>query len=317
VVLPLLRDPDDWRRQIAAQVLAQYGYEHGRPFGTVVMPELARAARIESDDETRAIIVCAIGDAEDSAWVPELLHYVRDPYAPVRQGVAASLPGMFSGDDPDPPAIEALITLTSDVDSDVRDWATFSLGNQGDQDSAAIREALAARLDDEDRDTRFEAVLGLSRRGDPRALEPVLRTFTDPDAAVFLLDLAAAAALADPLLIPALVQLRASWDDDDDDEYTVALIKAIDRCQPESHRLAAAIEAQLSTDVNRGLSGTGWAVKLTGDYPRTVRTITRPDGSIEPRYGSWMLWEYQSPTQFDLVAETANWIAHIRSIAAS
>jgi HEAT repeat protein len=316
LVLPLLRDPDEWHRQIAAQVLGQYGYEQGRPFGERVMPELVRAARVEPDDETRAIIVDAIGDAEDSAWVPELLRYVRDPYAPVRQSVAASLPRMLSGEEMNASAVEALIVLTADADSDVRDWATFSLGNQSDQDSPAIREAFAARLEDEDRETRFEAVLGLSRRGDPRALEPVLRTFTDPDAAVFLLDLAAAAALADPLLLPALLQLRASWDDDED-EYTVALINAIDRCRPETQRLAAVIEAQLTTDVNRGLSGTGWAVNLTGEYPRTVRTIIRPDGSFEPRYGPCMIWEYQSPAEFVVAENTTNWIAHIRSIAAA
>jgi HEAT repeat protein len=236
LVLPLLRDPDEWHRQIAAQVLGQYGYEQGRPFGEWVMPELVRAARVEPDDETRAIIVDAIGDAEDSAWVPELLRYVRDSYAPVRQSVAASLPRMLSGEEMNASAIEALIVLTADADSDVRDWATFSLGNQSDQDSAAIREALAARLEDDGGDTRFEAVLGLSRRGDPRAIEPIRRRLAGPTDDVFLLDLAAAAELADPLLLPELLRLQLEWDGDAD-EHTVAVNYAIDRCRrPSSSR---------------------------------------------------------------------------------
>lgn len=64
--------------------------------------------------------------------------------------------------------IEALITLTSDENSDVRDWACFGLG-QMDAASPGARDALAARLTDPDDDTRCEAVLALAKTGDSRA----------------------------------------------------------------------------------------------------------------------------------------------------
>ena len=72
-------------------------------------------------------------------------------------------------------AIEALLKLMADRDPDVRNWATFGLGQQSEADSAKIREALAARLEDDDSDVRYEAICGLGRRGDGRAI-PFLKT---------------------------------------------------------------------------------------------------------------------------------------------
>ncbi|OYV95779.1 MAG: hypothetical protein B7Z73_01935 [Planctomycetia bacterium 21-64-5] len=72
-------------------------------------------------------------------------------------------------------AIECLIRLSRDSDSDVRDWATFGLGSQCDLDTPQIRDALAARLDDTDDDTRHEAIVGLARRQDRRAIAAVGR----------------------------------------------------------------------------------------------------------------------------------------------
>ena len=66
-----------------------------------------------------------------------------------------------------------LMSLTTDNDEDVRDWATFGLGVLGDQDSPAIREALYNRLSDANEDVREEAMVGLGKRHDARVL-PVL-----------------------------------------------------------------------------------------------------------------------------------------------
>ena len=69
------------------------------------------------------------------------------------------------GDD----VLAALIELSADASSGVRDWATFALGTLAREDSEALRDALAARLDDPDEETRLEAVHGLAVRGDHRA----------------------------------------------------------------------------------------------------------------------------------------------------
>ena len=76
-------------------------------------------------------------------------------------------------------AVDALIRLSRDEHSEVRDWATFALGMLAAQDTEELREALAARLDDPDAETRLEAVHGLALRGDARAVEPALELLAE------------------------------------------------------------------------------------------------------------------------------------------
>ena len=71
-------------------------------------------------------------------------------------------------------SVATLSTLSEDADDDVRDWATFGLGVQGDVDSLPVREALSWRLSDSDSDAREEALVGLARRHDARILAVLL-----------------------------------------------------------------------------------------------------------------------------------------------
>jgi HEAT repeat protein len=130
-----------------------------------------------------------------------------------RHSVAFAIRGA-AGDPPSPHAIEALIALSADLDGETRDWATFGLGSQlEDEDTEAIRDALAARLDDPDGDTSGEALLGLAGRRDPRAL-PVLLARLDDDPGNLIVE--AAAALGAPEALPALQRLkREGWQLDD------------------------------------------------------------------------------------------------------
>jgi HEAT repeat protein len=313
--LPALADPSPGRRQAAAWVLGQLGYEQGRPFADQVMPALAAAARSEQDDDTRQGLVAALGHADDPVWVPELLSYVEDGYPAVRQSVAGALPIMFAGDDMSADAVEALITLTRDSDPEVRDWATFSLGNQGRADSDAIRDALAARLDDDEGDTRFEAAVGLARRGDPRALAAIAGRLEDESATIYLLDLDAAAELADPVLLPGLERLRIKWTGDDD-AHAVAVSYAIARCEPATHDLAKRVEPQFVDAVNRALIDVGWTITSSGEYPLTILTVRRPDGSLADNHDATLLWDGVSPTDFNLVQEVASWVDAIQGMAA-
>nr|WP_078462352.1 HEAT repeat domain-containing protein [Sphingomonas sp. NIC1] len=70
----------------------------------------------------------------------------------------------------------------TDRDPEVRNWATFGIGQQSDADSDAIRHALKNQLCDADPDVRYEAIIGLGRRRDRRALG-FLKTMLhdDPD----------------------------------------------------------------------------------------------------------------------------------------
>jgi hypothetical protein len=260
--------------------------------------------------------VAAIGHADDPAWVDELLRYGSDEHPPVRQTVAGALPIMFAGNEMSADAIAALIALTGDTDPDVRDWATFSLGNQGRADGIAIRDALAARLDDEEGDTRFEAAVGLARRGDPRALAAIAGRLEDETATIYLMDLAAAAELADPILLPALNRLRIEWAADED-PHTVAVAYAIDRCEPRTHNLAKIQEAEFTKDVNRALLDSGWTIASIGKYPLTALTVRRPDGGLGPSHDYTFLWDGASPTDFNVAQEVASWVEAIREMAAT
>jgi HEAT repeat protein len=101
--------------------------------------------------------------------VTTLLRLASHPEARVREAVAISL----AGHEAEAP-LAALIALSRDEASEVRDWATFALGSLQPQDTPELRDALAERIGDEDPQTRLEAVHGLAIRGDRRAVEPAL-----------------------------------------------------------------------------------------------------------------------------------------------
>lgn len=72
-------------------------------------------------------------------------------------------------------AIKTLIELSNDGDSDIRNWATFGIGTQLDNDSEEIRIALWNRVSDKDQITRLEAISGLTKRKDKK-IKDVLKT---------------------------------------------------------------------------------------------------------------------------------------------
>jgi HEAT repeat protein len=195
-------------RIVALDVLAQIGYPASRPFLEETLPVLIDATD-EGDADVVAAAVNALGQLWDPRALPAILRQAGHPSANVRHSVAIAIPGAAGGP-PSPDAVEALISLSADSDGETRDWATFGLGSQlEDQDSDAIRDALAARLDDPDGDTAGEALLGLALRHDPRAL-PVLLARLDDDPGNLIVE--AAAALGAPEALPALQRLkREGW----------------------------------------------------------------------------------------------------------
>jgi len=217
--LPKLTSTRPGDRVMASVVLGQHGCPQGRPYGDRVAPALAAAARIEHDDEVRAYLVGALGHAEDPAWAFELASYANDPYPPVREAVAASLPIMFRGEEPDDAALAVLITLSADPDPQVRDWATMGLGSQCTRDEDALRNALRARLDDSDEDgtaTSGEAALGLALRHDSYVFDYLDRWLAASVDKIGNLIVEAAGELGDQRLLPRLLELRdAGWQADD------------------------------------------------------------------------------------------------------
>jgi hypothetical protein len=125
--------------------------------------------------------------------------------------------------------VACLIALSADREVHVRDWATFGLAVQIDTDTPALRAALCARLDDPDGNTAGEAMVGLARRKDAQVVAPLLKFMQTGH--VGSLPLEAAAALADPVLLPTLQQIQTQWSGKQDWLYQL-LEEAIAACTP-------------------------------------------------------------------------------------
>jgi hypothetical protein len=165
-VEPLARNADPRIRALVPDVL-RYLAGPDLPLGFQTVALFKNMLVTESAPEVIASIGCAFVDlSKFEARVDLMLPFSTHPDACVRSAVVHALLASTR-----PEAIDALIRLSSDVDENVRDWATFGLGSQlDDVDTVAIRDALAARLDDAHEDTRYEALVGLALRKDARAI---------------------------------------------------------------------------------------------------------------------------------------------------
>ena len=85
-------------------------------------------------------------------------------------------------------AIETLIELSNDKDSDIRNWATFGLGTQLENDTEDIRNALWNRINDSDFETKSEAIVGLANRMDKRIKEVIISELENGDYGTLLFE---------------------------------------------------------------------------------------------------------------------------------
>lgn len=178
-----LASEDPLKRARGADILAQFGVTEEQP--AALHPEesfavLSGLLAYESEPRPLASALTALGHLHDPRALALFLKFHDHPAHEVRLAVAFALGG-FAGD---PAAIRALIRLTTDGNGEVRNWATFSLGVEGDADAPEIRDALAARLKDGNEDARLEALVGLARRRDHRVLPQLLKTLAKRDVSV-------------------------------------------------------------------------------------------------------------------------------------
>jgi HEAT repeat protein len=207
-------------RELGVDVLGQLGIPE-RAFPDESLGLILKVLEREWEPEVLSAAVIALGHLHDARAVEPLTRFKNHPDPNVRYGVVRAL--LTPEDDL---AIAALIELSTDEDSDVRDWATFGLGSQIDTDTPAIREALVQRLTDEDDDTRAEALVGLAVRRDERVVQPLIEELTSD--CVGTLAVEAAETLGDPRLHPALFDLSEWWDLDEK-----LLQRAIVACAPD------------------------------------------------------------------------------------
>lgn len=166
---------DDAHKQLSGvDILAQIGrsIEHGvTDYAEESYPVIEAILRRGPSTEMKSSAIAALSFLENPAAIPLICSFHTDPDAETRYSVACALGPPFANDHL---AVETLLELMQDEDEDVRDWATFNLGSQGDADSLAIRDALVERLGDSFPDAREEAVEALAKRKDLRVL-PALK----------------------------------------------------------------------------------------------------------------------------------------------
>ena len=167
-----LTAPEAMKRARAAEVLAQLGVGANRPhaFPDAAGDLLAARADADADPRVRASALTGLGHIALPRTLPAILRAGTDESALVRHAVAFALGSFGSIAE----AQTCLLTLMRDPDEDVRDWATFGLGQLSDADSTEIRDAFAQLLDDPFIDVRVEAMAGLAKRRDARVVAPLI-----------------------------------------------------------------------------------------------------------------------------------------------
>lgn len=184
------------RRGRGADILAQLGIQPGIASTAFIAERFDALMSLLRSEEEPAVLrstIIALGHLGERDGILAILPFSKHANEDVRYAVAWVLPGGVRGEQA---IIDTLLLLMNDSDSDVRDWATFSLGTQSDDDSDTIRDGLYERIHDEDYDTRSEAAVGLAKRKDLRVLPEILEELNKEEygtlfeeAAAYLLDL--------------------------------------------------------------------------------------------------------------------------------
>jgi HEAT repeat protein len=193
-------------RRLGADILGQLGVPE-RTFPVECTDILCRMLIAEEDAKVLVSVLTALSFQNGADAISQITRFSDHSDPAVRHAVVLAF---ASAECPD--AITSLVRLSRDVDDNVRDWATFTLGTLFETDTSQIRDALFDRIADHHDDTRCEALLGLARRKDSRVVE-ALKTELVSDR-VGTLAVEAAEAIASAELHQHLVNLQRWWDVD-------------------------------------------------------------------------------------------------------
>ena len=162
---------------IGINILAQFGYP--RLHLKEILSTLFKLLKTETDKNVISSLLYAIGHNNEKLTekqIESIAPYKNHKSVNVRHSLVSSLLAIEKTE-----AVNILIKLSKDKDSDVRDWATFGLGTQIELDNELIREALWNRTNDKDEGTRDEAFFGLAKRKDKRIKEILKRELENID----------------------------------------------------------------------------------------------------------------------------------------
>ncbi len=193
-------------RRLGANILGQLGVPDST-FPVECSKRLRSMLKNAEEASVLQAVFVGISHQNDAEAVPLVVEFSTHTDPDVRHAVVLALTGHET-----PVATECLISLSMDLDANVRDWATFALGTLIELDTPAIRDALADRLSDSDDDTRGEALVGLARRKDERVIDALKKELSSDSVGALAVE--AAEMIASNDLVPHLVALRTWWDVD-------------------------------------------------------------------------------------------------------
>lgn len=216
------KDPVD--RVLGADILAKLGWQDRTYLNESV--RLLIPALKDKDEFVVYSACCALGHRCDPSAIPHIVELSNSPSATIRYGVVSALLGQ-DGEE----AIDVMITLSSDTDRDVRNWAMFGLGSQIELDTIDIREALFVGTSDSDSEIREEALVGLAERDDERVIDLLLNEWRNSDD-LGILSLEAAERAANTRLYAELLLFQEAIDFHGEMQFSSQLQRAIDACKP-------------------------------------------------------------------------------------
>lgn len=195
------------RRELGAEILGLLGGEE-KPFLRESVTVLYRLVEHDKAPGVLEAAAMAIGHLhpEDDRVISILSVLKAHPDPAVRTAVAVALGGYD-----DELVTKMLIDLSSDEDTEARDYATLGLSQLTEADTPEIREALWRRTSDSDPHVRGESLVGLALRKDERVLDLILRELqTRSPARSYAVE--AAQSLGNPMFCKALIALRGDED---------------------------------------------------------------------------------------------------------
>lgn len=225
-----LLNGDAEEQELGCAILSELGWPERRkgsgkwPFRDESVPLLLSATESPHSPVVEMAII-ALGRLEADEVVRAAAKLASHPEEGVRQAVAMAL--LTREDDA---SIDVLVCLSTDAESDVRDWATFGLGVQCHRNDASVLDALADRLEDPHDQTRLEAIEGLAKKGDARAIPSILRELKSDGLYEGTLD--AAIALPNRAFVEPLRNWLKKFKSDPDDLRWRQLVKeALAACE--------------------------------------------------------------------------------------
>ena len=164
---------DNLYRQLSADILAQFAYK------TKLFHDecIYLLAKLMHDKNENVITEAIYGLSYRRAlyYHKDLSNLSSHTSTDIREAVAHALGSIDTKE-----AIDALILLMIDKDFEVRNWATFSLGQMIERNTPQICDALYQNLSDEEFEVRGEALLGLALHKDERVKDIIIEDLQKP-----------------------------------------------------------------------------------------------------------------------------------------